>query len=114
MATHTDRTSLWVRFQPITVVLWWLLIFLIGWAAFPTLYVLLPGLADRGYPLSRMFSLLAAAWVGWILARSKIVPWSGWSAIIGLMAMAALSGSGLAAKSRALPAVSNAGSGCSP
>lgn len=86
-----ERTSFWVRFQPITLVMWWLLIFLIGWAGFPTLYVLMPGLADRSYPLSRMFSLLAAAWVSWMLARSNIVPWGSWSAIIGLAATAALS-----------------------
>lgn len=85
------RTDFWVRVQPITLILWWLLIFVIGWAGFPVLYVLLPGLADRGYPLSRMFSLLVAAWVAWILAHSHVVPWSAWSAVIGLAATAAAS-----------------------
>ncbi|MBN1311267.1 MAG: glycosyltransferase family 39 protein [Anaerolineae bacterium] len=90
-AEDTGDRRFFVRFQPITVILWWLLILAFGWLAFPTLYVLLPGLADRGYPLSRIFSLLVAAWVGWMLARSNIVPWSGWSAVIGLGTLALLS-----------------------
>ncbi|MBN1430760.1 MAG: glycosyltransferase family 39 protein [Anaerolineae bacterium] len=88
---QTGETRFFARFQPITVILWWLLILMIGWLSFPILYVLFPGLPDRGYPLCRMFSLLVAAWVGWILASSKIVPWSGWSVVLGLGALAALS-----------------------
>jgi YYY domain-containing protein len=79
------------RNQPLAVVIWWALIALIGWAAFPLLWVLLPGLPDRAYPLARTFGLLFAAWLAWLLASLKLLPWRGFTVLLALIALAVLS-----------------------
>ncbi len=85
------RRDIWSIFQPLTVIVWWLLMLVVGWIAFPALYVALPGLPDRGYPLSKIFGLIFSAWSAWMLASLKIAPWSGWVALLALLALAALS-----------------------
>jgi YYY domain-containing protein len=47
-------------------ILWYLLISLVGLLAFPLAYRLLPGLADRGYGLSRALGLLLWGYVFWV------------------------------------------------
>ncbi|MEJ2149431.1 MAG: DUF2298 domain-containing protein [Chloroflexota bacterium] len=80
-----------VRFQPLTVLIWWLLISAIGWATFPTLFTLLPGLPDRGYPLSRIFGLLFGAWLSWLVSSLTPLPWTGWVVLAALVTLTAIS-----------------------
>lgn len=47
--------------------LWYLTITLLGWLVFPLAYWLLPGLADRGYTLSRAFGFLLTGYLFWLL-----------------------------------------------
>lgn len=52
---------------------WYLVITLSGWLAFPILYRLLPGLADRGYGVSRVFAWLLWGYMFWLLASLGIL-----------------------------------------
>ncbi len=51
---------------PVAVLLWWLAIAAIGWAAWPLLFALLHGLPDRGFGLARPAGWLLIGWVHWI------------------------------------------------
>jgi uncharacterized membrane protein len=53
-------------------VLWYLLVSIIGWVAFPATYRLLPNLYDRGYGLARVFGLLVWGYSFWILTSFGI------------------------------------------
>ncbi len=58
----------------VTLLLWYLIITLIGWLAFPLAYRLLPFLADRGYAFSRALGLLISSYLFWLLATLQVVP----------------------------------------
>ncbi len=60
--------SLQNRFPALGVVLWYLTFFILGAFTYPLLRALLPGLADKGYPLARMAGLLIWAWLSWVSA----------------------------------------------
>ncbi len=49
------------------LLLWYLTIGVLGLFTWPILRLLLPGLSDRGYPLSRLSGLLFLAWFAWIV-----------------------------------------------
>lgn len=55
------------------ILLWYIMVSLIGWLAFPLAYRLLPGLSDRGYSLSRPLGLLIWGFLFWLLASLKVV-----------------------------------------
>jgi YYY domain-containing protein len=80
------------KYQPLGVVAWWLTCVLLGWAAFPIVFVALPGLPDRGYALTRNLALLLVAWLSWLFASFRILPFTG--GVLWLMAggMALVSG----------------------
>ncbi len=50
----------------LSVLLWWFVITLFGWFAWPLLFPLARGLADRGHAISRVFGWLLLGWVHWI------------------------------------------------
>lgn len=56
----------WLNSSPtVTVVVWYLTILLLGWAAYPFVRFALRGLPDRGYPLARITGLLLWALPVW-------------------------------------------------
>lgn len=57
-----------------TLLLWYLIITLIGWLAFPLAYRLLPFLADRGYAFSRALGLLISSYLFWLMASLQVIP----------------------------------------
>ncbi|MFQ5459405.1 MAG: DUF2298 domain-containing protein [Anaerolineae bacterium] len=59
------------------VVVWWLALAVIGWAAVPVAYTLFRGLPDRGMAFARPIGLLAVAYLYWWGGLSRIVPNSG-------------------------------------
>ncbi|HRE47782.1 MAG TPA: DUF2298 domain-containing protein [Aggregatilineales bacterium] len=73
--------------QLITVIVWYLLILIIGWAAFPLLYALLPGLPDRGYPMAKTAGLLIIAWVAWAGGALRFLTWSAWGLLFITLAL---------------------------
>jgi YYY domain-containing protein len=71
-----DRGSL-MNTQPIVTVLgWWLVVMAFGWAVFPILFVVTPGLADRGYAIAKFAGMLLIAWLGWYGASARVVFWT--------------------------------------
>jgi YYY domain-containing protein len=63
----------WINRSPIvTIIIWYIAIFLIGIITYPILRLALPGLADRGYPLSRIAGLLFVSYMVWVAGSVKI------------------------------------------
>jgi YYY domain-containing protein len=61
-----DTNALINRFQPLTVIVWYVVIFLIGLFAYPIVRAALPGLSDHGYPLARIAGVLIIAYLVWL------------------------------------------------
>ena len=82
------------------VLLWFATVEIIGLAAFPIVYFLLPKLADRGYGFGKTFGILLVGYAAWILSVFRAVP----SVRLGLLALAAalaVGGAVLAYRNRA-------------
>ncbi len=77
---------------PVAVLLWWLVIGLFGWLAWPLLFPLLRGLRDRGYGLARAAGWLLIGWAHWLgvslgLWQNRL---GAIAAITGVLAVAGL------------------------
>ncbi len=57
-------------------VAWWGLIILLGLIIWPTLFALLPGLPDRGYPVAKIAGVLVVSWLAWFGASLGLHTWS--------------------------------------
>jgi len=75
----------------IPFILWYLLITILGWLAFPLVYRLLPALADRGYAFSRILGLLVWGFVFWLLASLGVIKNDPGGLILGLVVLGGLS-----------------------
>ncbi len=62
-----DRNDLINTSQPLAAAVFYLLVMMLGILSYPLVRLALPGLADRGYPLSKLAGLLLLAFVVWIL-----------------------------------------------
>jgi YYY domain-containing protein len=71
-----DRNSAVNTNQLLAVVIWYGALMVFGFAAFPLLFVVTPGLADRGYAIAKFAGVLIVAWSGWILASARVSVWS--------------------------------------
>ncbi len=76
------------------VVLWWLVLSLFGWLAWPLLFPLLGGLRDRGYGLARAAGWLLIGWVHWMgvslgLWQNRVGPLAAVLALLALCGIAA-------------------------
>lgn len=56
------------------IVFWWVALFLLGWLAYPLLWLPLRRLADRGYLVSKLCGILLLAYFSWLLAASHLLP----------------------------------------
>ncbi len=66
----------WMNRSPaVTVVIWYLALFVIGLVGYPYIRLAFPGLSDHGYPLARLVGLLLVAYFSW-LAGSFRIPFS--------------------------------------
>ena len=80
------------------LVIWYVFIFLLGLAVYPIMRLALPGLADKGYPLSRALGLLLLGYLPW-LAGSAGIPYT--RTTIGIvLAVIVLTGTSLAVYQR--------------
>ncbi|MGD2077462.1 MAG: DUF2298 domain-containing protein, partial [Chloroflexota bacterium] len=70
---------------------WYLLIFIIGWLAFPLAYLAFRGLADGGYALARITGLLLVAWLAWSGSSLHLFRFSRGALGLGLFVLALLS-----------------------
>ena len=71
-----DEQSIVNTNQVVAVVVWWMTIMVFGFAAYPLLFVLLPGFADRGYGFAKFAGMLLTGWATWYLASLRIPVWS--------------------------------------
>jgi YYY domain-containing protein len=62
-----DRKSLINTSEPLAAAVFYLFVMLLGILAYPVVRMALPGLADRGYPFSKLAGLLLLALIVWIL-----------------------------------------------
>lgn len=96
-----DRNSL-INTQPvITVGAWWLAIMTVGWVTWPLLFMLFPGLADRGYAISKLAGLVLAGWSTWAAATAGLALWSQDGILLALLVIA-LVGLAIIARQRAV------------
>jgi YYY domain-containing protein len=79
------------RFQPLGVIVWYLMVGLVGLITYPLVRYALPGLADRGYPLARITGLVLLSGTVW-LAGSARVPFTRPTIGVVLLLMAAVGG----------------------
>jgi uncharacterized membrane protein len=57
----------------VTFLLWYVILSLLGWLAFPLVYHLFPNLADRGFTFCRTLGLLIWAYLFWLLASLQLL-----------------------------------------
>ncbi|WP_162909361.1 DUF2298 domain-containing protein [Aggregatilinea lenta] len=86
-----DMDSLVNRSQVAAVLIWWLVMILAGWLAWPLLFVALPALPDRGYPVAKLVAWLLVAWAAWAGGTLNILTWTRPGLAVLLLALAALS-----------------------
>lgn len=81
-----------VNAQPILGVIgWWVVIMCFGWIVWPLLFVLLPGLPDRGYPMAKIAGLLIVSWIAWVGGTLRFLTWSQAGILLIMIGLAALS-----------------------
>ncbi|MBN1121275.1 MAG: glycosyltransferase family 39 protein [Anaerolineae bacterium] len=90
-AYDPQRTDFFSRFQALGSLAWWLVIGMIGWLAFPTMWVIFRGTPDKGYLLSRIFGMLFTAWLAWMLASLRLVKWGRAGILLSLLVLTVLS-----------------------
>jgi YYY domain-containing protein len=69
-----NRRSLLNRYPGLAAVAWWVVVTVLGWLAFPLLFVALPRLRDRGYGVARVLALLLIAYLTWLAASLHVLP----------------------------------------
>ena len=88
------RDSLFNRYPALAAVAWWVVVTLLGWLAFPLLFVAAPSLRDRGYGLARVLALLAVAYLTWLAASLRVLP-NTRGTILRMVLLLALAGGGV-------------------
>jgi len=63
------------RYPWVGLVIWYLFIFILGVAIYPLTRLAMPGLADKGYPLSRALGLVLFGYLAWV-AGSVGIPYT--------------------------------------
>lgn len=77
----------------IPVLVWWLIVTLLGWTAFPLAVRFLNRLPGRGYALSKALGLLLVSYVFWLLCSLKLLPNNvggiliAWAVVLALSAL---------------------------
>lgn len=89
-----NRNSLFNRYPGLAAFAWWIVVTLLGWSAFPLLFVALPRLRDRGYGLARVLALLLIAYLTWLAASLHVLP-NTRGTIVRVVLLLALVGGGV-------------------
>ncbi len=90
-----DRDGLLNQKPGLAAVAWWAAATVLGWLAFPLLFVALPGLRDRGYGFARLLALLLIAYLTWLTASWHALP-NTRGTILRMVTFLALVGGGIA------------------
>ena len=60
------------RYPVLGLAIWYFFIFILGLAVYPLTRLAMPGLADKGYPLSRVLGLVLFGYLAWIAGSAGI------------------------------------------
>ena len=60
------------KYPVLGLVIWYIFIFILGLAVYPIIRLAMPGLADKGYPLSRALGLVLFAYLSWMAGSIEI------------------------------------------
>ncbi|MDX1378976.1 MAG: DUF2298 domain-containing protein, partial [Anaerolineales bacterium] len=86
----------WIQnnYPLVGLVVWYIFIFILGLAVYPIIRLAMPGLGDKGYPLSRALGLVIFGYLAWIGGSLGIPYTRGTIAIVfgGLLAVGAVLG----------------------
>ena len=66
-----DRSNLINSNEIVGVLTWWMFFILAGGIMFPLTFLAFENLADRGYAIARIISLLVVSWLAWLLASLR-------------------------------------------
>ncbi|HEY7985134.1 MAG TPA: DUF2298 domain-containing protein, partial [Ktedonobacterales bacterium] len=105
-AADAQTAPLGTQFAPGTLanqipLVWWLLLVeLLGLVSFPLVSLALPGLRDRGWGVSKLAGLLLLAYLVWLPASLRVVPF-GQASVVGAFALLALVGGAVGWRRRA-------------
>ncbi len=66
-----DTASIINRFPWLAALLWYVCLTLLGWIVYPILRYSLPGLADKGFPLSRTAGMILLAYLVWVAGLGR-------------------------------------------
>ena len=69
-------TSALNRSQTLGTLVWYFLLLIFGWFAFPITFLAFRGLSDRGYGISRVVGLLLVGWVTWFGSSYMLFPFT--------------------------------------
>ncbi|RLC62218.1 MAG: hypothetical protein DRI48_09805, partial [Chloroflexi bacterium] len=89
-----DRDSLLNRYPGLAAFVWWVVVTGLGWLAFPLLFVALPRLPDRGYGLGRVLGLLFVAYLAWLAASLRVLPYTRGTIVRVVLLLALVGGGG--------------------
>ena len=73
-----DENSPINRSPALSALAWLVMIWLLGLIAFPIAFIVLRGLSDRGYGVSKTLGILLLAWLSWIGPSLKLAPYQRW------------------------------------
>lgn len=85
-----DRSSPVNENQFLSILVWYGAMLVFGLATFPMLFVIAPGLADRGYAIAKFVGVLIVAWAGWFLASARVAVWSPEGLLLLLVVLLAI------------------------
>jgi YYY domain-containing protein len=86
-----DRGAPLNRYPLLAVLVWAGSLLVLGWLAFPLVWLGFRGLSDRGFPLAKLVALLFLAWATWMLASLRLLPFDRLAILLAVLCMAALS-----------------------
>ncbi len=87
-----DRNGLLNQAPLLGAIVWYLIVALLGVAAFPIMFAIAPGLRDRGYGVSRVLGLLLVAFMIWLLASLRIVAFTRVTIALTVLALIVVGG----------------------
>lgn len=76
----------------LVVVVWYGLLLVFGFITWPLLFVILPGLPDRGYPIAKLAGLLIVSFLVWAGGTLNLLTWSAPGILGAMIALAVFSG----------------------
>ena len=87
-----DRNGLLNTAPGVGVMVWYVAVGVLGLFAFPILFVVVPGLADRGYGLARTLGVLLLSFLIWFPASFRVLPFTREAVVLMVIVLAAIGG----------------------